>query len=157
MPAATVHPWLYDPAGVDQLVRARRPVVPSRSVVGDVVSDVVWSSVVPLLRWSDAALVGPPAVLEHAAWQVAAGAAELLRRLPGLSDELGEPLVPQAPAVDGIQQPGARLVAATEVLAGWLRGPEVVTLQQVADRVDRLGAAAVALLAARADWSGLSS
>ncbi len=155
MTPAAVHPWLYDPAGVGVLVRSRRPTSPGNAV-SDVVSDVVWTAVVRLLRWSDAALGGPDAVVDGAAWRAAAGSAELLRRLPGLSDELGEPWVVVDPVEDDDLPPRERLAAAAQRLVGWLSGDAAVPLARVADAAERLGAAAVALVAARTDWSAVT-
>ena len=86
---------LYDPAGSHRLVLARRP--PHPDAVTCVVSDVVWLQVVRLLRWS-AATTDAVDVDAGRWWRLAAGCADLLHRLPGLCDELGEPYGPTGPA-----------------------------------------------------------
>ena len=83
---------LFDPQAAHGLVLARRP--PSRSAVADVVSDVVWHDVVVLLRWAAAGTRGAPELEAGRWWRLASGCADLLRRLPGLSDELEEPWQP---------------------------------------------------------------
>ena len=79
---------LFDPGATRDLVLARRPL--PRSAVACVVSDVVWTEVVRLLRWAAAGTQGAPNLQSGTWWRLAAGCADLLRRLPGLSAELGE-------------------------------------------------------------------
>ena len=111
---------LYDPAGSHRLVLARRP--PHPDAVTCVVSDVVWLQVVRLLRWS-AATTDAVDVDTGRWWRLAAGCADLLHRLPGLCDELGEPYGPTGPA-DDPELPGTTRVAlATGRLAELLCSP----------------------------------
>jgi len=141
---------LFDPEGAHRLVLARRP--PSPSPVTAVVSDVVWEEVVHLLRWSSAttASAGVDAVRW---WRLAAGCADLLRRLPALCDEVGEPWGPTAPA-DDPELPGTTRVAFTGVrLAALLRAREPVPLRRLAGEVDALGAAAISALAQTSSWT----
>ena len=128
----------------------------------DVVSDVLWSDVLRLLRWAEATLGCPPSLVEGAAWRTAATAAALLRRLPTLCAEGGVPW----PGVQG--EPGEavtpgrqRLVEAADRLAGLLcdRPEEVGLLEsvaRVAAEVDAIGAAAIGLVAEGTDWTATS-
>jgi len=141
---------LFDPEGAHRLVLARRP--PSPSPVTAVVSDVVWEEVVHLLRWSSAttASAGVDAVRW---WRLAAGCADLLRRLPALCDEVGEPWGPTAPA-DDPELPGTTRVALTTArVAALLRAREPVPLRRLAGEVDALGAAAINALAQASTWT----
>src|SRR5690349_4658235 len=114
---------LFDPEVSQRLVLARRP--PSSPPVTCVVSDVVWRDVVQLLRWS-AATAASAHVDAGRWWRLAAGCAELLRRLPALCDEVGDSWGPTAPAADA-QLPGTERVAdSTTRLAGLLRTPDPV-------------------------------
>jgi hypothetical protein len=143
--------WLFDPTTTRGLVLARRPADPS--AVSCVVSDVVWQEVVRLLRWA-AADAGGSATLDAARWwRLAAGCAELLRRLPGLSDELGEPWRPANPLEAAPGASGAaRVEAAAGRLAGLLRSLDPMPLQALVAEVDELGAAAISTLAERSSW-----
>ena len=152
-------PWLYDPAVGGLLVRAHRP--PAAGAVGSLVSDALWSDVLALVRWAEATLGCGTGLVAGTAWRTAAASAGLLRRLPGLCGELGlawpGASVP-APEVDG----GARerLRAAVDRLAGHLWSSveglgDRDLLGAVAADVDEVGAAAIALLAERADWAGV--
>ncbi len=141
---------LFDPEGAHRLVLARRP--PSPSPVTAVVSDVVWKEVVHLLRWS-AATTASAGVDAGRWWRLAAGCAGLLRRLPALCDEVGEPWGPTAPA-DDPELPGATRVAFTGVrLAALLRAQDAVPLRRLAGEVDALGAAAISALAQASSWT----
>jgi hypothetical protein len=140
---------LFDPEGAHRLVLDRRP--PNSSAVTCVVSDVVWQEVVHLLRWS-AATTGSAGVDAGRWWRLAAGCAELLRRLPALCDEVGEPWGPTAPP-DDVELPGTTRVAFTAVrLAALLRAREPVPLRRLAGEVDALGAAAISALAETSSW-----
>ena len=141
--------WLFDPPVSRAAVLARRP--PGSRPVECVVSDVVWGDVVRLLRWATAGTSGDARLVTGAWWRLAAGCADLLRRLPGLCDEVCEPWGPDAPAEpledlpgrERIERAGARLVAL-------LRSPEPVPLRVLAAEVDALGEAAVCALAEQA-------
>ncbi|MGY1742124.1 MULTISPECIES: hypothetical protein [unclassified Blastococcus] len=140
--------WLFDPAAAHATVLAHRP--PGSSAVTCVVYDAVWADVVGLLRWADAgARLDPARPVPVAAgtwWRLAAGCADLLRRLPGLCAELGEPWdVRGRPGEDG-RPAGERMRRATARLAGLLCSPGPVPLRRLAGEVDALGAAAVAVL-----------
>src|SRR5690348_7910831 len=81
--------WLYDPPTTHRLVLAQRPAAPT--AVSAVVSDAVWGDVVSLLRWADAGHRAAGQLATGTWWRLAASCADLLRRLPGLCDELGQP------------------------------------------------------------------
>ncbi|MGY1771276.1 hypothetical protein [Blastococcus sp. SYSU D00813] len=136
--------WLFDPTTAHATVLAHRP--PDCSAVTCVVSDAVWADVVALLRWADAGGRAPAPLAAGTWWRLAAGCADLLRRLPGLCAELGEPF-----GVDGL--PGEderaareRVARATRRLTALLRSPHPVPLRRLATEVDALGAAATAVL-----------
>jgi len=157
MTSSPRHPWLYDPAVGGVLVRAHRS--PAGGPADDVVSDVLWSEVLGLLRWAEAALGCPPVLVEGAAWRTAATAAALLRRLPALCAEAGLPWPGVQGDPDAAVLPGReRLTTAADRLAGLLcarpadAGP-LELVQLVAADVDAIGAAAIALLAAQTDWT----
>ena len=141
-------------------MRAHRP--PAGGPADDVVSDVLWSDVLRLLRWAEATLGCPPSLVEGAAWRTAATAAALLRRLPALCAECGVawPGV-QAEPGEAMTSGRQRLVAAADRLAGLLCDPpeevepsELVA--RVATEVDAIGAAAIGLLAEGTDWTATS-
>jgi hypothetical protein len=141
---------LYDPEGAHRLVLARRP--PNSSAMTCVVSDVVWHEIVHLLRWSSAT-TGSAGVDAGRWWRLAAGCADLLRRLPALCDELGEPWDLAAPP-DDPELPGTTRVAlAGSRLAALLHAPDPVPLRRLAGEVDALGAAAISALAQTSSWS----
>jgi hypothetical protein len=141
---------LYDPEGAHRLVLARRP--PNSSAMTCVVSDVVWHEVVHLLRWS-AATTGSAGVDAGRWWRLAAGCADLLRRMPGLCDEMGEPWGLNAPA-DDPELPGAtRVELATSRLLALLRTRDPVPLRRLAGEVDALGAAAISALTQTSSWA----
>jgi len=143
--------WLFDPATAHGLVLAHRPAEPS--ALHCVVSDVVWDDVVALLRWANAGTGGVPALDSVRWWRLAAGCARLLRRLPGLSDELGEPWAPVPPVDPTPEVSGeARVEAAAHRLGRLLRSREPLPLRVVAAAVDALGAAAVGALAEQSSW-----
>jgi hypothetical protein len=141
---------LFDPAGAHRLVLARRP--PDPSPVICVVSDVVWEEVVHLLRWS-AATTASAGVDAGRWWRLAAGCANLLRRLPALCDEVGEPWGPTTPADDPELPAGTRVTFAGVRLAALLRSREPVPLRWLAGEVDALGAAAISALAETSSWA----
>jgi hypothetical protein len=147
--------WLFDPTTAHDLVLARRP--SSRTAVACVVSDVVWHDVVRLLRWATASTGGFSDLESGRLWRLAASCADLLRRLPGLCDELGEGWDP-AP----FDHPGgevsdaggsARVERSAARLAGLLRSGGPVSLQRLGAEIDALGAAAIGALAEQETWT----
>jgi hypothetical protein len=141
---------LFDPSDSRALAVAHRP--DDCSVVAAVVSDLVWSEVVSLLRWAAAGTGSSPA-LDAGRWErLAAGCAGLLRRLPALCDELGErfdpPGVPEDDGVDG----AARVERIAARLLDLLRSGRPVPLRTLAGEIDALGAAAISALAASSSW-----
>ncbi len=147
--------WLFDPVTAHRVVLARRPF--PRSAVACVVSDVVWHDVVRLLRWAAADTGGVSELESGRWWRLAAGCADLLRRLAGLSDELGEGRQlgpPDEPArVAGDADGEARVAQVAGRLAALLRTGEPVPLQRLAVEIDALGAAAINVLADRSAWT----
>ena len=147
MDPSTRH-WLYDPATARSLVLAHRPA--ATSVVSVVVSDVVWADVVRLLRWADAGIRARGSVAEGTWWRLAASCADLLRRLPGLSAEIGEPWC-IAPTADDDSATGRERVAGVAArLAAHLRSGRPLPLHLLAGEIDALGAAAISALVERA-------
>ena len=139
--------WLFDPATTGRLVLAHRPAEPSAMTC--VVSDVVWHDVVRLLRWATAD-TGRAAELDSGRWwRLAASCADLLRRLPGLNDELGEPWRPTSPPAGG----PARVDAVVARLTRLLQSPVPLPLGALAVEIDALGAAAISTLAERSLWT----
>ncbi len=139
---------LFDPTTAHRLVLARRPA--TRSAVPCVVSDVVWHDVVRLLRWATADTGGRTGLDSGRWWQLAACCADLLRRLPGLSDELGEPWQRGLPDDEGQESDGDaadRVERIAEGLTDLLRSGDPVALADLAVRIDALGAAAISALA----------
>ncbi|MFP5369295.1 MAG: hypothetical protein ACLGI3_00880 [Actinomycetes bacterium] len=136
---------LFDPRAASDLVLARRP--PTRSAVADVVSDVVWQEVVVLLRWAAADTHGSPELEAGRWWRLAAGCADLLRRLPALSDELAEPWQPVGRAELDPRTGEAGVEQACRRLARLLRSPVAPPLSVVAGEIDALGEAAITALA----------
>ena len=142
---------LFDPRAARGLVLARRP--PSPSPVACVVSDVVWQDVVVLLRWASADTARTPAAESGRWWRLAVGCAELLRRLPALSDELEEPYQTIGPA-EGTDGTGEeRVRRSTRRLWRLLRTPGPLPLAILAAEVDLLGAAAISAFTEAAPWS----
>jgi hypothetical protein len=145
---ASTRSWLYDPETTRRLVLAHRPA--GTSVVSVVVSDVVWGDVVRLLRWADAGARSSPALAGGTWWRLAASCADLLRRLPGLSAEIGErwtgPGLSDDDGTTGHERAGR--VAAR--LAARLRDGRPLPLHVLAGEVDALGAAAINALVERA-------
>jgi hypothetical protein len=139
---------LFDPDASHDLVLGHRPC--PHTAVRCVVSDVVWSEVVCLLRWANAGTGGSAALQTGAWWRLAAHCAALLRRFPALSAEIGEPWCSAPP----VHLPGAsgaeRVDAAAARLAVMLRCPTQLPLCAVAAEIDALGGAAVTALAEHA-------
>ncbi|SFF84346.1 hypothetical protein [Blastococcus tunisiensis] len=147
------HDWLFDPTAAHRLVLARRP-SPGSGVVPDVVSDVVWSDVVRLLRWATADAGGLAEVESGRWWRLAAECGALLRRLPGLADELAEPWALDPATWGGAPADGRARVALTAArLTALLRSGEPVSLRRLAGEVDALGSAAIAALVEQAPWA----
>jgi hypothetical protein len=140
---------LFDPTTAHRLVLDRRPV--PRSAVACVVSDVVWHDVVRLLRWATAGTGGQNELDSGRWWRLAASCADLLRRLPGLCDELGEPWRPDPLSDPGRATSGAdgeaRVQQVAARLAALLDSADRVPLQDLALEIDALGAAAISALA----------
>ena len=141
---------LFDPADAHLLVLSRRPA--ACSTVTCVVSDAVWTEVVRLLRWSSAGTGGAAGLDEGRWWRLAGGCADLLRRLPALCDEVGEPYLSSIALGDEPLSGVQRVERAGDRLATLLRSPEPVPYRRLADEIDALGAAAISALADRADW-----
>ena len=141
---------LFDPQAAHGLVLARRP--PSRSAVACVVSDVVWHDVVVLLRWAAAGTHGEPELEAGRLWRLATGCADLLRRLPGLSDELEEPWQRVDAAADPAPAGAGGVEQAARRLERLLRSPAPLPLAVLAVEIDALGAAAIGALAESAPW-----
>lgn len=145
--------WLFDPPTAHRMVLARRPV--PRTAVSGVVSDVVWTEVVQLLRWATADAGGRAGVQAGRWWRLAEACAQLHRRLPALVDEVGEPWRPDPPVdaapddVDG----GTRVALVAARLAALLRSEGPVPLRSLAAEVDALGAAALTAFAEQATWT----
>ncbi|WP_409330702.1 hypothetical protein [Trujillonella humicola] len=140
------HPWLFDPAAAHSTVLGHRPA--GSSAVAAVVSDAAWADVVALLRWADAGTRAPAPLAAGTWWRLAAGCAALLRRLPGLCAEVGEPYgVDGLPGEDG-RPAGERVARATARLTSLLRSRQPVPLRRLASEVDALGAAATGMLVA---------
>src|SRR5687768_2267334 len=142
---------LFDPSTAHRLVLARRtdPV----SAVSCVVSDVVWQEVVGLLRWATAS-TGGARDLESGRWlRLAAACADLLRRLPALGDEAGEPWRPADPGGAPASAGALRVAEATDRLLALLESTAPVPLAVLATGIDELGAAAISALAAESAWT----
>ena len=139
--------WLFDPATAHATVLAHRP--PGCSVVTCVVSDAVWADVVGLLRWADAGSRAPASLAPGTWWRLASACAELLRRMPGMCAELGEPWAVHGVPGEEELPAGERIARATARLTGLLHSPHPVPLRQLATEVDALGAAAIGALVAR--------
>ena len=142
---------LFDPQAAHGLVLARRP--PSRSAVACVVSDVVWHEVVVLLRWAAAGTRGTPEVEAGRWWRLAAGCADLLRRLPALSDELEEPWQEVGPVEVQAGSGRERVERVADRLWRLLRSSGPLPLAVLATEVDALGAAAISVLAEASPWT----
>ncbi|HEX2073657.1 MAG TPA: hypothetical protein VHF92_07720 [Geodermatophilus sp.] len=144
---------LFDPSTARALVLARRP--PARSAVTCVVSDVVWGDVVRLLRWATASTGGAAGLEAGTWWRLAASCADLLRRLPGLSAELGEAWELTGALDDDLpgESGAARVQRVAGRLAAALHSSEPLPLRRLAAEVDALGAAAIRALAERSSWA----
>ncbi|MGY2066085.1 hypothetical protein [Blastococcus sp. SYSU DS0619] len=136
---------LFDCTAARTVVLARRPA--NGCAVECVVSDVVWGDVVRLLRWATADPRDDPG-LRAGTWErLAVACADLLRRLPGLCDEIAEPWGIDGPAVPpGLDAP-ARIDRAAGRIAELLGSPYPVPLRALAAEVDALGSAAFQALA----------
>ena len=124
-----------------------------------VVSDVVWSEVVVLLRWARASTSEATALETGVLWRLAAACGDLLRRLPALSDEIAEPWqpIPSADLLPELPAP-ARIDRVAGRLTQMLRAPEPVPLRTLATEVDALGEAAIGALGTRtARWTGVGA
>ena len=142
---------LFDPRAASELVLARRP--STRSAVADVVSDVVWHEIVVLLRWAAADTHGSLELETGRWWRLATGCADLLRRLPALSDELAEPWQP-AGRVEAVPRTGkAGVEQACRRLVRLLRSPAAPPLALLAAEIDALGEAAITALASTSPWT----
>jgi hypothetical protein len=143
---------LFDPTAARDLVLTRRPA--DRSAVQLVVSDAVWGEIVRLLRWATADTAGDDDLERGTWWRLAAGCADLLRRLPALSDEVEEPwtAVPEADMSPGESGP-VRIQQVADRLAALLRSTDPTPLGTLASEVDALGAGAVSALAERTPWA----
>jgi hypothetical protein len=141
---------LFDPADSRALAVAHRPA--DCSAVTAVVSDVVWLEVVKLLRWTAASTGDSPGLDAGRWWRLAAGCAHLLRRLPGLCDELGEGWDRPVPLEDDGATGTARVQRAAARLLDLLRSGRPVPLPTLAGEIDALGAAALGALAASSSW-----
>jgi hypothetical protein len=141
---------LFDPADSRALAVAHRPA--DCSAVTAVVSDVVWLEVVKLLRWTAASTGDSPGLDAGRWWRLAAGCAHLLRRLPGLCDELGEGWDRPVPLEDDGATGTARVERAAARLLDLLRSGRPVPLPTLAGEIDALGAAALGALAASSSW-----
>jgi hypothetical protein len=145
------HRQLFDPATAQRLVLAHRP--EPRTAVTAVVSDTVWREVVGLLRWATATTGGAPGLESGRWWRLAAGCADLLRRLPALGDEAGEPWRPAIVTEDPTSTGVRRVTEASDRLLALLLSAEPVALPRLAAGIDALGAAAVGVLAEEASWT----
>jgi hypothetical protein len=141
---------LFDPAGAHRLVLGRRP--PGSSAMASVVSDAVWQEVVRLLRWAAADTAGAGTDAGRW-WRLAGGCADLLRRLPALCDELGEPWSVTGPVDTPDLAGAARVAVVSGRLAALLRSSDPVPLRRLAGDVDALGAAAISALAETSSWA----
>ncbi|MGY1848158.1 hypothetical protein [Blastococcus sp. SYSU DS1021] len=140
---------LFDSAAARTVVLARRPA--GGCAVECVVSDVVWSDVVRLLRWATADTRHDLALETGAWWRLAAACADLLGRLPGLCDELAEPWgIDGSVAVPPELDARARIAWSADRVVRLLRAPHPVPLRTLAAEIDVLGAAAVQALAGSA-------
>jgi hypothetical protein len=144
---------LFDPLAAHGLVLARRPA--SRGAVACVVSDVVWHEVVVLLRWAAAGTHGAPELEAGRLWRLAGGCADLLRRLPGLSDELEEPWQPVGTAENPEDGGADRVERVSRRVGRLLRAPTPPSLAVLAAEIDELGAAAISALAETSGWTVL--
>src|SRR3954452_2173069 len=147
--------WLFDPTTTRGLVLAHRP--RDHSAVHCVVSDVVWQEGVGLLRWATADTGGESRLDSGRWWRLAAGCADLLRRLPGLSDELGEPWrtadLPTTARPSGGRAPGtARVTATAERLTRLLRSAGPLPLAALGGEIDGPGGGASTAPADQASW-----
>ena len=143
------------------LVRGHRP--PAAGALDSVVSDVVWSEVLGLLRWAEATLTCRAELAGGTAWRTAAASAALLRRLPGLCAEVGVAWTgPTGEPVAAAVGAAVRLRTAADRLARRLCSPEgrdgrpvvlAAVLGDLARDVDEIGAAAIAVLVEGTDWT----
>jgi hypothetical protein len=140
--------WLFDPFATRRLVLAHRGA--DAAAVRCVVSDVVWSEIVTLLRWAGASTSGAIALETGVLSRLAAACGDLLRRLPALSDEIAEPWEPAPSAAVPADVPArTRIDLTAGRLTRLLRAPGPVPLRTLAAEVDALGDAAIGALVAR--------
>ena len=150
MDAPAPQTWLYDPVRSQQAVRAHRPSAGGAATC--VVSDVLWGDVLSLVRWARATSVCADDLRAGAAWRTAAAAAALLRRLPSVCDELGEPWTAPDAETSAVGPARRRLRRSAERLADRLAAPgDRTPVRELAADVDALGAAALAVLVEDAD------
>jgi hypothetical protein len=145
------HRWLFDPTLAHRMVLAHR--CDPGSAVSCVISDVVWQDVIGLLRWATAGTGRAPDLEPGRWWRLAAGCADLLRRLPAFGDEIGEPWRPAAPQPEPASAGAERVAVATDRLVALVRSAEPLPLARLAVAIDALGAAAVSALAQEASWA----
>ena len=130
--------------------------VPGGRPVDDVVTGVVWGDVVRLLRWATGGARGPPGLRAGTWWRLAAGCADLLRRMPGLCAEICEPCAFEAVVDPAADLPGPeRIGLVTGKVLALLLSPEPVPLRVLAAEVDALGEAAVHALAEQEAGTGV--
>ena len=150
----TASSWLFDPPAARSAVLARRR--PGAHPVECVVSDAVWADVVRLLRWATADTSGDPDLAAGTWWRLAAGCADLLRRMPGLCAEICEPCAFEAVVDPAADLPGPeRIGLVTGKVLALLLSPEPVPLRVLAAEVDALGEAAVHALAEQEAGTGV--
>jgi hypothetical protein len=145
------HRWLFDPTLAHRMVLAHR--CDPGSAVSCVISDVVWQDVIVLLRWATAGTGRAPDLGPGRWWRLAAGCADLLRRLPAFGDEIGEPWRPAAPQPEPASAGAERVAVATDRLVALVRSAEPLPLARLAVAIDALGAAAVSALAQESSWA----
>jgi hypothetical protein len=145
------HRWLFDPTLAHRMVPAHR--CEPGSAVSCVISDAVWQEVIGLLRWATASTGRAPDLEPGRWWRLAAACADLLRRLPALGDEIGEPWRPAAPPAEATSVGVERVAEASDRLLALVRSAEALPLARLAVAIDALGAAAVSALVEEASWA----
>ena len=145
------HRWIFDPTVTHRVVLAHR--CGPGAAVSCVISDVVWQEVIGLLRWAMASTGRAPDLEPGRWWRLAAGCADLLRRLPAFGDEIGAPWLPAAPPVEPTSVGAERVAEVTGRLLALARSAEPLHLPRLAVEIDALGAAAVSALAQESSWA----